>query len=75
MEVVRTPEEVIWRKLGWQEPDPLDGPELTPFQDQSFTFERRQYEDVLQSLRSKYAERRSPAGVVRNAFRRVFRRG
>lgn len=75
MEVIRTPEMVIWRKLGWQEPDPLDGPEIIPFEDQSFTFDRRQYEKVLQSLRSKYAERRIPTGVVRNTFRRLFRRG
>lgn len=74
MEVLRTPETVIWRELGWQEPDPLDGPELTPFEDQLFTFDRRQYEGVLQNLRSKYAERTSPAGAAQNAFRRLLRR-
>ncbi|GAB3555688.1 hypothetical protein GCM10027404_32870 [Arthrobacter tumbae] len=75
VEIVRTPEAVTWRKLGWEKPEALDEPELTLFHDQSFTFDRRQYEEVLEGLRSKYAARMTPSEVARNAVRRFLQRG
>ena len=74
VEIERTPESVTWQKLGWQQPEPLDGPEIDLFHNESFTFDRRQYEDVFEALRSKYAERTSPSAVVRDSVRRCLRR-
>ena len=73
-EIERTPEYVTWQKLGWQKPEPIDGPEIDLFQNEPFTFDRRQYEDVFEELRSKYAERTSPSAVVRDFVRRCLSR-
>lgn len=74
VEIERTPESVTWQKLGWQQPEPLEGPEIGLFHNESFTFDRRQYEDVFEALRFKYAERTSPSAVVRDSIRRCLRR-
>jgi hypothetical protein len=60
VEITWTFETVTWHKFGWQHPNAYIERELQLFNDQSFVFDRDQYEHVLRELRHHYASQPNP---------------
>lgn len=73
---LRTPADTVsWQRFGWQD-GITDEPQPWLFEDQTFTFDRAEYERLLQSLRERYqsmvAEDDSDSRP--SMFTRLFRR-
>jgi hypothetical protein len=75
MELITTADTVSWQRFGWQD-GVTDEPQPWLFEDQTFTFDRAEYERLLQSLRERYqslmAEEVSASRP--SVFTRLFRR-
>jgi hypothetical protein len=67
MELAQAPQAVTWRRFGWQAGTADDEPWMFP--DQSFTFERAEYEQFLQGLRDRYGKRASWPPPLRGLLR------
>lgn len=72
MELALSPQTVTWQKIGWQgDPEDVEPQLLT---DESFTFDRDEYEELLRGLREHYKKQAFIPPPLR-FLRRVFGRG
>jgi hypothetical protein len=74
-ELTTTADTVTWRRFGWQD-GITDEPQPWLFEDQTFTFDRAQYERLLKSLKDRYQSLVSEevSASRSSVFKRVFRR-
>lgn len=72
VELALSPRTVSWQKIGWQgDPEDVEPETLT---EQSFTFDRDEYEQLLRGLREHYKKQALVPPPLR-FLRHVFRRG
>ncbi|GAB12926.1 hypothetical protein ARGLB_029_00020 [Arthrobacter globiformis NBRC 12137] len=72
VELALSPQTVTWQKIGWQgDPEDVEPETLT---EQSFTFDRDEYEQLLRGLREHYKKQALVPPPLR-FLRRLFRRG
>lgn len=74
MELVQTPQAITWQRFGWQD-GVTDEPQPWLFPEQSFTFDRTEYEHLLRSLRDRYRRLppQEPPAPQPSVFGRLFR--
>jgi hypothetical protein len=75
MDLTTTADTVTWRRFGWQD-GITDEPQPWLFEDQTFTFDRAQYERLLKSLKERYQSLVSEevSASRSSVFKRLFRR-
>lgn len=75
MELTQTSDTVSWKRFGWQQSFTNEA-QLWLFEDQTFTFDRAEYEHLLQDLRERYQSLVAKEAPLANPslFARLFRR-
>ncbi|MFE5839600.1 hypothetical protein [Arthrobacter sp. NPDC056493] len=76
IDLTTTADTVTWRRFGWQD-GITDEPQLWLFEEQTFTFDRTQYEELLNNLKERYQSLVSEevSASRSSIFKRLFRRG